>query len=44
MAIHVKDFRVGPHHPVRLKDWPTRSKPICSSKKAYQKLLKHHVE
>ena len=28
---------------VKLKEWPTRVKPVCKSKKRYQKLLEAHV-
>jgi PPK2 family polyphosphate:nucleotide phosphotransferase len=44
MKINSKDFLVRPGEKVRLKDWPTRVKPICRSKKAYQKLLEKHVD
>jgi PPK2 family polyphosphate:nucleotide phosphotransferase len=44
MKINSKDFRVRPGAKVRLKEWPTRVKPICKSKKQYQKLLAEHVE
>ena len=29
---------------VKLKEWPTRVKPLCKSKKRYQKLLGEHVK
>jgi PPK2 family polyphosphate:nucleotide phosphotransferase len=29
---------------VKLKEWPTRVKPVCKSKKKYQKLLEAHIE
>ena len=29
---------------VKLKQWPTRVKPVCKSKKHYKKLLEEHVE
>ncbi len=29
---------------VKLKQWPTKVKPFCKSKKHYKKLLKEHVE
>jgi PPK2 family polyphosphate:nucleotide phosphotransferase len=44
MKINSKDFRVRPGEEVKLKEWPTRVKPFCKSKKRYQKLLEEHVE
>jgi PPK2 family polyphosphate:nucleotide phosphotransferase len=41
--INSKDFRVRPGEGVVLKQWPTRVKPICKSKKQYQKHLEAHV-
>jgi PPK2 family polyphosphate:nucleotide phosphotransferase len=35
---------VRPGAKVKLKEWPTRVKPLCKSKKRYQKLLEAHVE
>ena len=29
---------------VKLKQWPTRVKPVCKSKKDYKKLLEEHIE
>jgi PPK2 family polyphosphate:nucleotide phosphotransferase len=29
---------------VKLKEWPTRVKPVCKSNKKYQKLLEAHIE
>jgi PPK2 family polyphosphate:nucleotide phosphotransferase len=43
MKIKSKDFRVRPGANVKLKEWPTRVKPVCKSKKRYQKLLEQHV-
>ena len=43
MKIKSKDFRVRPGTAVKLKQWPTRVKPVCKSKKRYQKLLEAHV-
>jgi PPK2 family polyphosphate:nucleotide phosphotransferase len=43
MKIKSKDFRVRPGKMVSLKRWPTRVKPVCKSKKRYQKLLEEHV-
>jgi PPK2 family polyphosphate:nucleotide phosphotransferase len=42
--ISSKDFRVRPGEKVKLGKWPTTVKPICSTKKRYQKLLEEHVE
>src|ERR1022692_1944553 len=36
-------FRMRLGKKVSLKSWPTRVKPVCRSKKRYQKLLKDHV-
>jgi PPK2 family polyphosphate:nucleotide phosphotransferase len=44
MKINSKDFRARPGTKVKLKEWPTRVKPFCKSKKRYQKLLEEHVE
>ncbi len=44
MKIISKDFRVRPGAKVKLKQWPTKVKPICKSKKRYQELLGEHVE
>jgi PPK2 family polyphosphate:nucleotide phosphotransferase len=44
MKINSDDFRVQPGKKVDLSHWPTVVKPICKSKKAYQKLLHEHVE
>ncbi len=43
MNINSKDFRVPPGAKVKLKEWPTKVKPFCKSKKRYQKLLEAHV-
>jgi PPK2 family polyphosphate:nucleotide phosphotransferase len=44
MKINSDDFRVQPGKKVDLSHWPTVVKPVCKSKKAYQKLLVEHVE
>jgi PPK2 family polyphosphate:nucleotide phosphotransferase len=44
MKINSDDFRVRPGKKVDLSHWPTVVKPVCKSKKAYQKLLQEHVE
>jgi PPK2 family polyphosphate:nucleotide phosphotransferase len=44
MKINSKDFRVRPGEKVKLKEWPTQVKRICTSKKQYQKLLGEHVD
>jgi PPK2 family polyphosphate:nucleotide phosphotransferase len=43
MKINSKDFRVRPGEKVKLGEWPTTVKPICKSRKRYQKLLEAHV-
>jgi PPK2 family polyphosphate:nucleotide phosphotransferase len=43
MKINSKDFRVPAGKRVNLKKWPTMVKPVCKSKKRYQKLLEAHV-
>jgi PPK2 family polyphosphate:nucleotide phosphotransferase len=43
MKINSKDFRVRPGEKVKLGEWPTTVKPICRTKKRYQKLLEEHV-
>jgi PPK2 family polyphosphate:nucleotide phosphotransferase len=42
--INSRDFRVRHGEKVKLREWPTRVKPFCKSKKQYQKLLEKHVE
>ena len=44
MKINSKDFRVRPGEKFKLREWPTKVKPFCKSKKHYQKLLEEHVE
>jgi len=44
MKINSKDFRVQEGEQVKLKNWPTRTKPCYRSKKHYKKLLGEHVE
>ena len=44
MKIDSKDFRLDPGDKIELGKWPTHLKPICKSKKKYQKLLAEHVE
>src|ERR1019366_2659478 len=43
MKIDSKHFRVRPKKKVELSEWPTIVKPVCESKKEYQKLLEEHV-
>jgi PPK2 family polyphosphate:nucleotide phosphotransferase len=38
------DFRVRPGKSVDLAKWPTKGKPVCSSKEEYEKLLSEHIE
>ena len=42
--INSGDFRVRHGEKVKLREWPTRVKAFCKSKKQYQKLLEKHVE
>jgi len=44
MNIKSKNFRVRPGARLKLKEWPTKVKPFCKSKKRYKKLLEEHVE
>jgi len=44
MKINSKDFRVRPGEKVKLGEWPTKTDPICKTKKEYNKLLNEHVE
>jgi len=44
MKIKSNDFRVHPGARVKLVEWPTKLKPLCKSKKRYEKLLAAHVE
>jgi polyphosphate kinase 2 (PPK2 family) len=44
MKINSKDFRVRAGAKFKLKEWPTKMKPVCKSKKRYQELLGEHVE
>jgi PPK2 family polyphosphate:nucleotide phosphotransferase len=43
MAINTKNFRVRPGEKVKLKQWPTRTKPSFESKEAYQEILSEHI-
>lgn len=43
MKINSKDFRVSPGKKLKLSEWPTIMKPVCSSKTEYQELLEEHV-
>jgi PPK2 family polyphosphate:nucleotide phosphotransferase len=42
--IATEKFRVQPGDKVQLSKWPTTVKPVCKSKKHYQKFLEAHVE
>ena len=42
--INSRDYRVRHGEKVKLREWQTRVKPFCKSKKQYQKLLETHVE
>jgi PPK2 family polyphosphate:nucleotide phosphotransferase len=43
MKIDTKDYRIKAGHTVKLKQWPTKTKPICSSKDEYKDVLAKHV-
>jgi len=43
-SIATEKFRVQPGEKVQLSKWPTNVKPLCKSKKQYQKLLGEQVE
>ena len=43
MNIRSKDFLVPQGEKVKLKNWPTRVKPVCKSSRQYEKLLRQHV-
>jgi len=43
-SIATEKFRVQPDEKVQLSKWPTNVKPLCKSKKQYQKLLGEQVE
>jgi PPK2 family polyphosphate:nucleotide phosphotransferase len=42
--INPDDFRVRPGQKVELNKWPTKGKPVYSSKEEYEKLLGEHIE
>ena len=44
MKIDTKDFLVRPGEKVKLKDWPTRVKPVYGSKEEYKEILDKHVK
>ncbi len=44
MKIDTKDFRIRPGKKVKLKDWPTKVKPIYGSKEEYKAILEKHVK
>ena len=41
--IDSNDFRVPPGKKVKLKDWPTRVKPVYATKEQYKEILEDHV-
>jgi PPK2 family polyphosphate:nucleotide phosphotransferase len=41
--IDPNDFRVSPGKKVKLKDWPTRVKPVYATKEQYKEILEDHV-
>ena len=44
MNIDSQDFRVRAGKHVKLTTWPTDVKPLYTSKKAYKKFLKKHIQ
>ncbi len=44
MKIDTKDFRIRPGKKVKLKDWPTKVKPMYRSKEEYKAILEKHVK
>jgi len=42
-TIDAKDFLVPPGKKVSLKEWPTRVKPVYTTKEAYREILEDHV-
>jgi len=42
--INTDDFRVRPGKNVSLDQWPTKGKPVYSSKEEYEALLREHIE
>ena len=44
MKIDSKDFLIRPGEKVRLKDRPTKVKPVYNSKEEYKELLEKHVK
>ncbi len=41
--IKPEEFRVSPGKKVKLKDWPTRVKPVYATKERYKEILEDHV-
>ncbi len=44
MKINSADYRVPQGKKIKLDEWPTLGKPLCTSKKQYHELLDDHVE
>jgi PPK2 family polyphosphate:nucleotide phosphotransferase len=44
MKIDTKDFWIRPGKRVKLKDWPTKVKPVYTSKEEYKAILEKHVK
>ena len=44
MKIKSKNFRVRPGARVKLKEWPTKVKPFCKSKKHCKKLMEEQPD
>src|SRR5271170_5300421 len=43
MKIESKTFRVGEGEKVKLKKWPTKTKPFYKSKEEYKTILETHI-
>jgi PPK2 family polyphosphate:nucleotide phosphotransferase len=44
MKIDTRDYCVRPGKKLKLKDWPTKVKPICDTKEDYKEALEKHVK
>jgi len=43
-TIDLQEYRVRPGHPVDLRKWPTRVRPVYESKDQYRVLLDRHIQ
>jgi PPK2 family polyphosphate:nucleotide phosphotransferase len=43
MEIDIKEFRAKPQEKIKLKEWPTKQKPLFSTKEEYQQLMAKQV-